>query len=98
MLASKPTCLGVVEYAGEFSWLRARKTPMTIIQKYRYGLSEPGAGKDQINGVISVNVTRFDAPLVLLSTAEIHSTNNETQRSWLRAARQVSRDIIRMTN
>src|SRR5271169_4481125 len=61
MLASNPTCLGVVEYTGEFSWFRARKTPMTIIQKYRYGLSEPCAGKDQVNGVISIDVTRFDA-------------------------------------
>ena len=33
---------------------------MAIIQKYRYGLSEPCGSKNQVNGVISVDVARLN--------------------------------------
>jgi hypothetical protein len=33
---------------------------MAIIQKNRYGLSEPCGGKNQVNGVISVDVARLN--------------------------------------
>src|SRR5580704_10727719 len=60
MPASNPKCFGLAECRGECSWFRARKAAVAIIQKYRYRLSEPCGGKDQVNGVIAINVARFD--------------------------------------
>ena len=33
---------------------------MAIIEKYCYGLSEPSGGKDQVNGVVSIDVAGLD--------------------------------------
>src|SRR5580693_8203495 len=52
-------CFRLAECSEECSWFRARKAPMAIIQKYRYGLSEPCGSKNQVNGVISIDVARL---------------------------------------
>ncbi|HXA77805.1 MAG TPA: hypothetical protein VNV41_11805 [Candidatus Acidoferrales bacterium] len=33
---------------------------MAIIEKYRYGLSEPSSSQDKVNGMISIDVARFN--------------------------------------
>jgi len=60
MRASSPKCFGLGECRGECSWFGARKASVAIIQKNRYGPSEPCGGKNQVNGVISIHVARLD--------------------------------------
>jgi hypothetical protein len=33
---------------------------MAIIKKYRYWLSQPRGGKDQVNGMVSIDIARFN--------------------------------------
>jgi hypothetical protein len=33
---------------------------MAIIEQYRYGLSAPSCGEDEINNMISIDIARFD--------------------------------------
>ena len=58
---SGPTGIRVAEYSGESGWFGARKAAVAVVQNYSDGLPEPCGGKNQINGVISIDVTRFDA-------------------------------------
>jgi hypothetical protein len=50
----------LAEYIGECGWFHEGKAAVAIVQKYRDGLPEPSRGKDQVNGMISVDVARFD--------------------------------------
>ena len=59
MPAGNPKCFRFAECRGERSWFRARKAPVAVVQKYRYGLSEPCGSKNQVNGVISIDVARL---------------------------------------
>jgi hypothetical protein len=42
-------------------WINLRKIPAAVIEQDRYGLFEPSGGQNQIQGVISVDVSRRDA-------------------------------------
>ena len=33
---------------------------VTIIEEYRYGLSAPSGGEDESNGMVSIDIARFD--------------------------------------
>jgi hypothetical protein len=33
---------------------------MAIVKEYRYGLSEPSGGENQVNRMVSIDIARFD--------------------------------------
>ncbi|MGA6955970.1 MAG: hypothetical protein WBY73_12725, partial [Candidatus Acidiferrales bacterium] len=58
--AGKEICLAFAECAGKGSGLCARKGAVAVIKKNRDWLFAPRGGENQVYGVISIYVARFD--------------------------------------
>src|SRR5579862_6236989 len=55
-----PIRLAVSKRFRERCWFDSRKAAVTIIQQDRNRLSEPGSGKNKINGMVAVHIARLN--------------------------------------
>ena len=55
-----PSSLRFAERVGKRVWCYARKSPMTVVDKNRNRLAEPGCGENQVRDLIAIHVTSGD--------------------------------------